>query len=206
VKCDNAKGARAAKIELRRNVLEFVQPARVFDAFCGLGEMWRVAWRDAADYLGCDERPWTPSEEHRRLVCDNSLALRAIDLSRFNVFDLDAYGSPWERALIVAARRSWEPGELGALVVTDGGSFAQSKGDVSVGQGALLGVEAHRANSGTKGKAPTMADIMPLHRIAFSSWLRRCNVRPLRQWQAQGHGSGKGGQRMIYTAVVFEGQ
>lgn len=197
-KCDNARGAHAAKVELRRNVLELVRPSRVFDAFCGLGEMWRGAWCEAESYLGCDERPWTPSEEHRRIVCDNALALRALDLSRFNVFDLDAYGSPWDQMTILAARRTWEAGERGAVVTTDGTSMKLRFGGLPHSLASLVGVPAH--------KGATDADSDALMRLALSSWLRRCNVRPLRQWQAQGHGSGKGGQRMIYTAVVFEGQ
>jgi len=197
-KCDNAKGARAAKIELRRNVLELVRPSRVFDAFCGLGEMWRGVWRDAEEYLGCDERQWTQSEQHRRLVCDNKLALRALDLSRFNVFDFDAYGSPWEQMTILAARRRWECGERGAVVFTDGTSMKLRFGGLPHSMASLVGVPTH--------KGATDADTDVIVRMALSAWLRRCNVRPLRQWLAQGHGSEKGGTRMLYTAVVFEGK
>lgn len=198
MKCDNAKGAHAAKIEIRRNVLEAVKPARVFDAFCGLGEMWRGAWRDSSDYLGCDEREWTPDEEHRRLVCENTLALRALDLSRFNVFDFDAYGSPWDQMAILAARRAWLPGERGAVVLTDGTSMKLRFGGLPHSMASIAGMPAH--------KGATDQDSDAVQRMALARWLNRCNVKPLRQWQAQGHGSSKGGQRMSYTAVVFAGQ
>jgi hypothetical protein len=36
---------------------------------------------------------------------DNTRVLRAIDLSRFSIFDFDAYGSPWVQAVILADRR-----------------------------------------------------------------------------------------------------
>lgn len=196
MKTDNARGAHNAKIRMRRNVLESVEPARVFDGFCGLGEMWRGAWCDAAEYLGCDERTWTPDEPHRRVVCDNKLALRALDLSRFNVFDFDAYGSPWDQMLILSHRRNWSPGERGAVVLTDGSSMKLRYGQMPRSLAMLAGT--------TTDKAATDADSDAIQRIALTRWLARCGLTPLRQWVAQGRGSGKGGQRMTYTAVVFE--
>jgi hypothetical protein len=42
----SAEAALEKKIELRRHVLEHVNPARVFEGFCGLGDMWQGAWRE----------------------------------------------------------------------------------------------------------------------------------------------------------------
>lgn len=198
MKTDNARGAHAAKVAMRRNVLELVKPARVFDAFCGLGEMWRGAWMGADDYLGCDERPWTLDEQHRRLVCENKLAMRSIDLQRFNIFDFDAYGSPWDQLSILAARRRWAPGERGAVVLTDGTDMHLRWGSLPHSMARTVGVSAR--------KSPGAHDSFALQRIALGRWLHAQNLTPLRQWAAQGRGSGKGGQRMVYTAVVFERQ
>jgi hypothetical protein len=117
-KTDNTFAATPAKVEIRRNVLDAVgAPARVFDAFAGPGELYSLVWSQAAAYTGCDVR-WF--NDHRRMfVGDNRRVLRAIDLAAFNVFDLDAYGSPWEQAIIIAARRPLHGERLG-LVLTDG--------------------------------------------------------------------------------------
>jgi hypothetical protein len=195
-KTDNARGAHAAKLEMRRRVLEHVHPSRVFDAFCGLGEMWSGAWSRAEEYIGCDSREWSPEEQHPRIVCDNQLAMRALDLQRFNVFDFDAYGSPWDQMVILASLRSWSPGEQGAVVLTDGSDMKLRWGGLPHSMAKLVGI-------GTT-KSPGAHDAEALQRIALVRWLSSQSLKPLHQWAAQGHGSGKGGQRMTYTAVVFE--
>jgi hypothetical protein len=117
---DNAHHGQRAKIEIRQNVLAAITPARavVFDAFAGTGVMWAEVWRQAADYVGCDER-WH-ADARCCFVADNRRVMRCIDLSRFTVFDFDAYGSPWEQAMILAARRQLTPGERIGLAITEG--------------------------------------------------------------------------------------
>lgn len=196
-KTDNARGAHGAKLELRRNVLQAVRPSSVFDAFCGTGEMWRGAWSKADRYIGCDERAWSTDDEVPRFVADNRLVLRSIDLRQFNVFDFDAYGSPWEQLLILAARRRWMRGELGGVVITDGSSMKVRYGGLPYAMAELIGRDA-RTPSGM-GTADTA------ERFAIKAWCSRSKVKPLQQWQASGRGSGRGGQRMTYTAIVFQG-
>ncbi len=119
-KVDNAPGRDKAKITLRKTILDWIgrDEARVFDAFAGEGHMWKEAWREASLYTGCDER-WV-CDERSAFVADNRRVMRCIDLSPYNVFDLDAYGSPWEQALIVAERRRVAPGEVIAFALTEG--------------------------------------------------------------------------------------
>jgi len=134
--------AGSPKIELRRRVLEHVKPARVLDVFCGPeGLMWAEAWREAESYVGID-RVWKPEDERRRFVGDNLRILRAIDLAPFNVFDLDAFGSPWKHAVILAERRRWAAGERGALVLTDGGLLGSKLGGKDRGIAELVGTHA----------------------------------------------------------------
>lgn len=112
---------RDLQVQIRREVLASVRPARVFDAFSGLGVMWAGAWKLADSYVGCD-LDFYVEEPRRRFVGDNRRVMRAVDLQAWNVFDLDAPGSkpPWEQLVILAARRRWGKGERGAVVVTDG--------------------------------------------------------------------------------------
>jgi hypothetical protein len=105
---DNHAHSAADKAEIRRLVLEAVGPgSRVFDAFAGTGQMFAKAWKGAGGYVGCDMR--FVRDDRTAFVADNRRVLRAIDLAPFNVFDLDAYGSPWEQVLIIAARRPVAP-------------------------------------------------------------------------------------------------
>lgn len=189
-KDDNAGRARDAKIELRRRVLAHVSPAHVFDAFCGLGEMRREAWTAAASWTGCDQRPWDPSQP-ARFIADNLDVLRAIDLSRFNIFDFDAYGSPWEQMIVVSDRRRWAPGERGAVVMTDGSGLSGQFGRLRRILAPLLGEAADG-----RGR-PRFAT----NDAAVPAWASRAGVRLLRRWEAT-----KAGQKGVrYTALVFEG-
>lgn len=196
-KVDNANAAHAAKLELRNNVLREIDQASVLDCFCGRGAMWRGAWSKALAYAGCDERSIERGDPPR-FWCDNLTLLRSIDLNRFNVFDLDAYGSPWAQMVVLATRRKWAPAERGAIVLTDGGSMHSRYGGRCAGLVDLLGEPAHGAPTG-------VAAALQASKRALQVWLQRSRVRALRRWQAQGNGSGRGAQVMVYTAVVFEG-
>lgn len=123
-KTDNARHGWKAKCEIRQHVLAAIgaERAHVFDAFAGAGLLWDAVWRDAASYVGCDER-WFPDGARCAFVADNRRVLRCVDLAAFNCFDLDAYGSPWEQALIIAARRPLAGGERIGLVITEGSSL-----------------------------------------------------------------------------------
>jgi hypothetical protein len=119
-KVDNAKGAKKAKVQLRRNVLEAIgrRDAHVFDAFAGAGAMYDAVWHEAASYVGCDTH-WH-QDARTCYVADNQRVLRGIDLTRFTIFDLDAYGAPWDQLTLLAARRPIQAGEQIGVVLTEG--------------------------------------------------------------------------------------
>lgn len=189
----NAPSAKKAKIEMRMRVLDAVRPARVFDAFCGRGEMHRAVWRMAETYVGCD-LSWSTEDSRRRFVADNRRVLRAVDLSEYNVFDFDAFGSPWEQMLILAARRRWAPGERGAVVLTDGSSQRSRYGHAPR---AL----AQQAGTRIDVLPPALATTNALTALAIARWCRSAGVTPLHHWRAEG----KPPSRVLYTALVFEG-
>jgi hypothetical protein len=198
VKIHNSKKALAAKIQLRENVLTMVMPAHVLDAFCGpTGEMHAHVWHRADSYLGVDS-DWLISDRRRRMVCDNRLALRALDLSRFNIFDLDAFGHPWEQAIIVAARRRWKKGERGALLLTSGGERNLSSGTVSRSVQELLGTSTRQ--QGVLASSRAAARNVTLQCI--DALLLRMGVKQIKRWEAS---CLNGGQTMFYAAIAFEG-
>ena len=89
---------------------------------------------------------WPADKVVRRKVGDlapcarNLRLLRALDLERFNVFDLDAYGAPWDAATILAARRALAEGETVGLALTDGAMMKARLGGVAHSMAFLAGV------------------------------------------------------------------
>jgi hypothetical protein len=194
-KTDNAPDGRLAKAELRRHVLAHITPSVVFDAYAGAGVMYDLVWRDADRYVGCDE-VWA-NDARVCYVADNRRVLRAIDLAPFTIFDLDAFGNPWEQALIICARRPrLTPRERLGLIFTDG---SWTKVRFKTGGPALLGHVAGMTKLPPGIGTLTVYDQM-LNR-AVQSIARRLGGTIVKQWRA--HGSK--GTNMRYIGIVVEG-
>lgn len=196
-KTHNRPTAVEAKVDLRTRVLWQVKPARVLDVFCGLGEMYRRVWHQADSYVGIDLE-WSADDERRRFVGSNLRVLRAIDLANYNVFDFDAFGSPWEQAIIVADRRHWPIGERGAIVVTDGSGMRLKMGGVPSAMSELLGISRHSGLAPAGGKEG-------LARMALRAWAKRAAVEVVAEWQAYSARGTTGAMPMVYMAMVFKG-
>lgn len=78
--------------------------------------MWRAVYC-GHEYLGLDVEEI--SDGRKTMCLDNRRFLNETDLSRWNVFDLDAYGDPWDQFGIICQRRKIEAGEMIAVFVTD---------------------------------------------------------------------------------------
>lgn len=193
---DNAPVFTGAKLELRRWILDVVRPSRVLDVFAGIdGEMHRGAWYAADRYLGLDER-WSPDDMRDRLVGDSYQILRSIDLAPWNIFDIDCYGMPWEALLIVAARRSWAPGEPGAIICTD--SALRSRfGFASHAQVAAVGLADRKLGT------PTPRQYHSMLRLGVARWAGASGVCVDAMRMVEGNRSGGA---MRYFAVTFRGQ
>lgn len=193
-KIHNSPRAAEAKLQLRRNVLAHVPTAHVFDAFCGpVGEMYEGVWKAAASYVGVDVE-WRLRDPRRRFVADNLLVMRSIDLQAFNVFDFDAFGSPWDQMATLLARRTWSAGEVGAVVLTDGGERDARCGELSASIARLAGVETTQSHCSPAGYAIA-------RRFATKRWIDAAKVRPLKSWDAKADGP----SAIYYSAIVFEG-
>jgi hypothetical protein len=190
---DNAPEHTHSKIALRRWVMEQLSPAHVLDVFAGIdGEMHTAVWKSAASYVGIDER-WRSDDDRQRLVGDSYKILRSIDLERFNLFDIDCYGMPWEAMLIIAARRQWKPGERGAVVCTDSALRARF-GFASHAQVAATGLPDRRLGKPDPHRQRAMND------LAIARWSRSSNVRIDQMRRIDGK---KTGAAMQYFAFVF---
>lgn len=186
-KQDNSRGSTPQKLELRNNVLNSVRPCNVLDVFCGEeGVQWKGCWSKADSYVGCDKR-WICSDRRRRFVGDSYRVLRCIDLSNYNVFDVDTYGSPWRALRIIGQRRKWRPEEMGGIVFTDAHQFGQ----LASAQADLVGVKwVGIATSATREV---------IWKDALHGWCKECNVTPVRIWQYVSR------KHYVYAACVFAG-
>lgn len=193
-KTDNARSGRQAKIRLRELVLAEIgaEQARVFDAFAGSGEMHRAVWHRAGGYAGCDLRHFP--DERLAFVADNVRVMRAIDLEAFNVFDLDAYGSPWHQALILATRRKVAKGERIGIILTEGSGLKLKLGGMPRALGQLAGLRGRVA-----GTARAQDDVTDR---ALAELAKKMACTVVKRWQAKG----KKGSAMRYIAVVLEGK
>lgn len=72
------------------------EPVRVLDAYAGDGEIWRWVrrWRPDVAVTSIEK---DPSRGHGAIRADNRRVLKAMDLSRFDVLDLDAWGQPTDQ-------------------------------------------------------------------------------------------------------------
>lgn len=191
-KTDNHRQSARAKVDMRRHLLVAITQPRVFDAFAGAGKMHREVWHQADTYTGCDIK-WYRDARHV-FVAKNQRVLRAIDLAEFNVFDFDAYGSPWEQVTILAARRRLLPGERIGLALTDGSGLKLKMGQCPKALAALCGL----ARDKTPGVNRVHAMLIE---AAITETCRLMGGRVVEQW----HHERPGKSEMRYLAVVIEG-
>jgi len=190
----NAERGWRAKVDVRRRVLEALGPAqtRVFDAYAGPGLMYREVWAQAARYVGCDET-WF-KDDRCCFVADNRRVLRCIDLQAFTCFDFDAFGSPWEQVLILAARRHLAAGERLGLILTEGSSIYTRQSGLPHAFREAAGL-TRAADKGT-GRVHDEMISRALYRT-----VRRMGGKVVREWWANGASAAK----MRYIGVVVEG-
>lgn len=193
-KVNNAAAVTAAKIEVRRKVLDAIgaDRAKVMDAYAGDGEMYRAVWKRARAYTGCDLKFFR--DDRHAFVGDNRRVLRAVDLGQFNIFDLDAYGSPWEQAMIIAERRTVDPGETLGLAITEGSAMKMKLGGMPIAMKLMAGVTGNPAN-------PVRESDQFLD-AALAGLAKRLNTEIKLQWRA----IGKTGARVRYVGLVVQGK
>jgi len=207
-KTDHTKDYTNVKQKIRENVLGEMgaDNARVFDAYAGSGTMYRAVWRKAAKYVGCDTKFF---RDHRMaFAADNMRVMRAIDLTAFNVFDLDSYGSPWPQVLILAARRPVGSGEKIGLVITDGSAINVKLGGMPYALAEISGISLEQAGKpirdekGHTGKlAGASRDQDYFFDRAILGLTKKMACRVVRRWQA----TGNTGMQMRYVGLVLSG-
>jgi len=192
-KTNNHALALPAKVSIRANVLAAIgaADASVFDAFAGEGQLYNRVWSAAGGYTGCDTTWYR--DARLMYVADSRRVMRALDLDQFNIFDLDAYGSPWEHVMILCARRPVAPGERIGLVLTEGSGLKVKLGTMPTALSQMAGLRPH-----FPGAARAFEGVLDR---AIAETCKRMRCRIVRRWQAKG----KTGAMVHYIGLVLEG-
>lgn len=140
--------SRGAKSDMRRRLISQLgaDRPRILDLFCGPGGMWKHAYGSTRDYLGLDMTQYDDSRP--TIVCDNSrfLRLAGLDLDQFDIFDLDAYGSPSYQLAIICSRLRWTRTNRVGIVLTDGSGFNAAMNSTNSGLLEYLGMSRHKGS------------------------------------------------------------
>ena len=137
-KTDN--GPKLAKKTLREIALNGIQSPSVLEFFCGSGESFRAVWHRAKNYTGVDLKAF---DDERNTICGNVVDIaKTIDVDKYNIFDLDAYGSPYT-VLDILSKRIKNYDKI-AFVVTDGICIDLRMGNVCSGVQSLTGLKNRR--------------------------------------------------------------
>ena len=191
-KTDNHPQSLNKKVALRRHLLATVPQPRVFDAFAGSGKMYRQVWQEAQAYCGCDLKWYRDSRSV--FVAKSERVMRTIDLSAFNIFDFDAYGSPWLHVQILAARRRIAKGETIGLCLTDGCGLKLKMGQAPAALAELCSLSS--ANVPGINRVHSL-----LIDLAMTEFCRRTHTRLVAEWVHRRPGKSE----MLYLAFVLQG-
>jgi hypothetical protein len=111
------------KVRLRLELIDQIgkDKIHVLDAFAGQGLVWKEIQRQRPDLqittVGIEKRKYVNPNV---IMGDNRKAMKGMDLTVFDIIDLDAFGCPWEQLAIAAERAPNVPVVLTHISVTLG--------------------------------------------------------------------------------------
>jgi hypothetical protein len=111
------------KVRLRLELIDEIgkDKIHVLDAFAGQGLVWKEIQRQRPDLevttVGIEKRKYVNPNV---IMGDNRKAMKGMDLTVFDMIDLDAFGCPWEQLAIAAERAPHVPVVLTHISVTLG--------------------------------------------------------------------------------------
>ena len=111
------------KVRLRLELIDKIgkDKIHVLDAFAGQGLVWKEIQRQRPELqvttVGIEKRKYVNPNV---IMGDNRKAMKGMDLTVFDIIDLDAFGCPWEQLTIAAQRAPYVPVVLTHISVTLG--------------------------------------------------------------------------------------
>jgi hypothetical protein len=89
------------KIKLRLNLLPDKKEIKVIDAYSGKGTIWKNIQNRVDKKINTLKIDKEKKQNDFMLLGDNEKFLASLDLDKFDVIDLDAYGVPYEQLKII---------------------------------------------------------------------------------------------------------
>lgn len=111
------------KVRLRVEALQRIgkDKVHILDAFAGSGTVWRNVQNKLPDVevvvLGIDKKKYISANV---IMGDNRKVMKGLDLSAFDLIDLDAFGCPWEQLAICAESAGQVPVAITHISITLG--------------------------------------------------------------------------------------
>lgn len=133
------------KIELRQKAIKLSgkEFPWILDCYCGDGRLWSQAYNKTRNYQGIDQKIPNNKEMPSPIVGNNLDILKQIDLERYDIIDLDAYGGPLRQYGLICERIKTNK----IIVITDGiGRDLRCRGQSSVKRYYLAGMEIPEDN------------------------------------------------------------
>lgn len=193
--------ALSTKIELRRWLVEKLGGSpMILDCFCAEGMLWERAYDKTPRYLGLDIRQF--NDERRTIVCDSRRYLRhsATQLERFDLFDLDAFGTPMEHLGIICNRLRLAPGKQVGFALTDCTAFTARMSGLPAAMLAYIGMARHKPSHVQDDYRNDIAGAVVAKAMKMAK-LDVLEVRRARNERSTGGGQPSGGGAW-YTAIL----
>ena len=147
VKTNNAKNK--SKIQIRENVLSLFKNERnVLEVFCGDGKMYRDVWKKGDKYTGIDIVEF--NDERETIQGDSKEVLNSLDIDRYNIFDIDAYGSPYEELSIILKKLDRNKYNEYAFIITDGLGIDLKMGNIAHSLRSILDIKSSKIKNAHK--------------------------------------------------------
>jgi len=135
-----------AKEKIRTSVLDYIQEPSVLELFCGSGVMYSKVWYKCNSYIGVDIEP---QNDHRMTVsCDAFEYAKSANIEGINVFDIDAFGSPYKCLLAIIKRLKKANIENRiAFCITDGIEIDMRMSNIQYEMAELAGVSVKKVKN-----------------------------------------------------------
>lgn len=147
VKTDNGKNS--AKLGIREYLLKYFEYSSVLDCFCGDGFMFDNVWHSADEYTGIDIKKFFTKK--RKVICaDNLKFLKVESIKKYNIFDIDAYGSPYEQLSIIIKKLENEEPKTVGFSITDGTQIDLRMGRICKGMAEMTELSVNRIKKAHK--------------------------------------------------------
>jgi hypothetical protein len=196
--------ALSAKVGLRRWLVEQLGGhPRILDCFCAAGMLWERAYDKTSNYVGLDLRQF--NDERRTIVCDSLRYIRHADanLDQFDLFDLDAYGSPMQHFAAICHRIRPKPGRRIGFVITDGTDFNARMSGMAPPMLRYIGMARHKPSSVQQDYRHDILGAI-MDKALKTAGLKRIEARVSENTANNGFATEPGG-RMLYSAILAEG-